>query len=42
LVACRKEGIVFGIDSASLDDTKLTVNLQTNDFGGNSLGFKNF
>lgn len=42
LVACRKEGIVFSIDSASLDDAKLTVNLQTNDFGGNSLGFENF
>ena len=42
LVACRKEGIVFSIDSANLDEAKLTVNLQTNDFGGNSLGFKNF
>lgn len=42
LVACRKEGIIFSINSASLDKDELSVNLQINDFGGNNLRFENF
>lgn len=42
LVACRKEGIIFSINSASLDKDELSVNLQINDFGGNNLCFENF
>lgn len=42
LVACRKEGVIFSINSASLEEDKLSVNLQVNDFGGNLLGSENF
>lgn len=42
LKACRKEKIVFSIDSAKLTEKKLDVALSINDFGGNSKGFENF
>lgn len=42
LKACRKENIVFSIDSANLTNKELNVILSINDFGGNSKGFDNF
>lgn len=42
LQACRREGAIFNIESATLEDNNLTVNLNINDFGGNDYGFENF
>ena len=42
LWACRKEETVFNIESATLEDGKLTVNLKISDFGGNNYKFENF
>lgn len=42
LKACRKENIIFSIDSANLRGKNLGVTLSINDFGGNSKGFENF